>query len=168
MHDILTWLWGRLPIKGRLRSGIFWWLSSKYVVGVSGLIRDDAGRILLLRHTYRGKLPWGLPGGGLKPGESLEECLIREVSEETGMRVEIAHMLSGAAHPDRRLVDMIFSCRLLPGESLASFRPNAEIAEARWFHLSELPDAISKGQRHLLHIALAQAEAKERGTRPLG
>jgi 8-oxo-dGTP diphosphatase len=158
MQDALTWLWGRLPIKGRLRSAIVWWLSPKYVVGVSGLIRDDQGRILLLRHTYRRDKPWGLPGGGLKPGESLEECLLREVHEETGMNVEIVHMLSGAAHPDRRLVDMIFSCRLLPGESLATFRPNAEIAEARWFARDELPVAISRGQRTLIAVALAQAE----------
>jgi ADP-ribose pyrophosphatase YjhB (NUDIX family) len=158
MQDTLTWLWGRLPVKGRLRSAIVWWLSPKYVVGVSGLIRDDQGRILLLRHTYRRDKPWGLPGGGLKPGESLEECLLREVREETGMNVEIVHMLSGAAHPDRRLVDMIFSCRLLPGESLAAFRPNAEIAEARWFERDDLPAAISRGQRTLIAVALAQAE----------
>src|SRR5437762_4188679 len=158
MQDRLTWLWGRLPIKGRLRSAIVWWLSPKYVVGVSGLIRDDQGRILLLKHTYRRDKPWGLPGGGLKPGESLEECLLREVREETGMNVEIVHMLSGAAHRDRRLVEMIFSCRPLPGESLASFKPNAEIAEARWFDRDDLPAATSRGQRMLIAVALAQAE----------
>ena len=32
-----------------------------------------------------------------------------------------------------------------------------EFKDVRWFHLDELPTAISKGQRHLLHIALAQA-----------
>src|SRR5689334_14271890 len=109
MHDWLVWLWGKLPIRGRARTAIIWWLSPKFVVGVSALIRDEQGRILLLRHTYRGSNPWGLPGGGLKPGESLERCLLRELGEETGLRVEIVHMLSGAAHPDRRLVDMIYS-----------------------------------------------------------
>ena len=162
MHDFLTWLWGRLPIRGRLRTIIMWWLSPKYMVGVSGLIRDEAGRILLLKHTYRGKEPWGLPGGGLKPGESLEQCLLREVWEETGMRAEITHMLSCAAHPDRRLVDMIFSCRLLPGESLDAFQPNAEVAEARWFNASDLPFNTTKGQRRLIKVALGQAEEQDR------
>jgi ADP-ribose pyrophosphatase YjhB (NUDIX family) len=141
-----------------MRTAIVWWLSPKFVVGVSGLIRDDAGHLLLLKHTYRQNKPWGLPGGGLKPGESLEECLHREVHEETGMKVEILHMLSGAAHPDRRLVDTIFSCRLLPGENLDKFRPNAEVAEARWFDPDNLPPDISKGQRLLIGIALEQAE----------
>jgi len=166
MHDILTWLWGRLPIKGRMRTAIVWWLSPKFVVGVSGLILDDTGHILLLKHTYRQSKPWGLPGGGLKPGESLEECLLREVREETGMKVEIVHMLSGATHPDRRLVDMIFSCRLLPGESLEKFRPNAEVAEASWFDPNDLPPAIPKGQQKLIMVALKQADEREHGAYP--
>ncbi|MGA7730559.1 MAG: NUDIX domain-containing protein [Chloroflexia bacterium] len=161
MNRLVTWIWARLPVKGRVRSGIVWWLSPKYVVGVSGLVRDDEGRVLLLKHTYRGNKPWGLPGGGLRPGESLEECLQREVLEETGMRVEVVAMLSGAAHYDRRLVDMIFSCRLLPGESLERFKPNAEVEEAGFFHVHELPSGISSGQRMLIGVALAQAEERE-------
>jgi 8-oxo-dGTP diphosphatase len=164
MNRLVTWLWPRLPVRGRVRNGIVWWLSPKYVVGVSGLVRDDEGRVLLLRHTYRGNKPWGLPGGGLRPGESLEECLQREVLEETGLRVEVVAMLSGAAHYDRRLVDMIFSCRLLPGESLEGFKPNAEVEEAGFFHVHELPAGISSGQRMLIGVALGQAEERERKT----
>jgi len=149
-----------------MRTAIIWWLSPKFVVGVSGLIRDDSERILLLKHTYRQNKPWGLPGGGLKPGESLEECLLREVREETGMRVEIEHMLSGAAHPGRRLVDVIFSCRLLPGESLEKFRPNAEVAEACWFDPEALPPAIPQGQQRLIRIAIEQAEERDRAVAP--
>jgi 8-oxo-dGTP diphosphatase len=151
-----------LPLKGWMRTKIIWLLSPKYVVGVSGLVRDDQGRVLLLRHTYRGRWPWGLPGGGLKPGESLEECLEREVLEEAGLQVEAEHLLSAAAHYDRLLVDMIFSCRLLPGQNLDNFAPNPEIAEARFFPLDTLPEEISWGQRRLIRIALSQAEARER------
>jgi 8-oxo-dGTP diphosphatase len=162
MQDKLIWLWARLPIRGRLRTAIVWLLSPKFVVGVTGLVLDDDGRILLLKHTYRGKKPWGLPGGGLKPGESLEECLLREVCEETGMKVEITKYLSGAAHPDRRLVDMIYACRPLPGESLAVFKPNAEIAGARGFHRDELPTSITRGQQMLIDVALSQIEEEAR------
>lgn len=161
MNSFVTWVYARLPLKGRTKSILVWLFSPKFVVGVSGLVRDDQNRILLLKHTYRGNKPWGLPGGGLQPGESLEECLDRELMEETGLKVEIEAMLSGAAHYDRRLVDMIFSCRLLPGESLEKFRPNAEVSEARFFHLSELPPEIASGQKRLIRIALAQAEGAE-------
>jgi ADP-ribose pyrophosphatase YjhB (NUDIX family) len=142
-----------------------WLLSPKFMVGVSGLIIDEEGRILLLRHTYRGKRPWGLPGGGLKHGESLEECLMREVREETGMQVEIKHLLLGAAHPDHLLVDLIYSCRPLPGQSLDVFRPNAEIAEAQWFYCDDLPPDVSRGQHRLIRIALEQAEELDPGVK---
>jgi ADP-ribose pyrophosphatase YjhB (NUDIX family) len=158
MNDLLTWLWGRLPLNRKMRGRLIWLLSPKFVVGVSGVLRDGEGRILLLRHTYRGNTPWGLPGGGLKPGESLEECLVREFREETGLHIEAVSMLSGAAHPERRLVDMIFSCRLLPGESLDSFQPSAEVSEARYFHLHELPDSIPPGQLRMIRIAMSQAQ----------
>jgi ADP-ribose pyrophosphatase YjhB (NUDIX family) len=147
-----------------VRSGIIWWLSPKYVVGVAALVLDDEDRVLLLRHTYRGSRPWGLPGGGLKPGESLEECVEREVLEETGLKVEAEHLLSAAAHYDRRLVDMIFSCRVLPGYDLRTFAPNAEVAEARFFSRDELPQGMSWGQRRLVSVALAQAEERRQGT----
>lgn len=165
MNGFLTWVWARLPIKGRARTALVWLLSPKFVVGVSGLVRDDDGRVLLLKHTYRGNKPWGLPGGGLRPGESLEECLQRELLEETGMRVEIIAMLSGAAHYDRRLVDMIFSCKPLPGESLDNFKPNPEVSEAHYFDVNELPSGIAKGQQRLIKIALEQAEEHDVGTR---
>src|SRR4051812_39518773 len=108
----MTHLWGQLPIPGRARSAIIWLLSAKFTVGVSGLVRDEEGRVLLLRHTYRPAWPWGLPGGGLRPGESLEDCLHRELLEETGLEIEIEGLLSAASHYDRKLVDMIFACHL--------------------------------------------------------
>ncbi len=165
MHDALTWLWARLPFRGRARSAIIWWLSPKYLVGVAALVLDDQNRVLLLKHTYRGSRPWGLPGGGLKPGESLEECVERELMEETGLKVEAEHLLSAAAHYDRRLVDMIFSCRVLPGYDLSTFKPNAEVVEARFFARDELPQGMSWGQRRLVSIALAQAEERMRAAR---
>jgi ADP-ribose pyrophosphatase YjhB (NUDIX family) len=143
-----------MPIKGRFRSAIVWLLSPKYLVGVSGLVLDEHGHVLLLHHTYRGRYPWGLPGGGLKPGESLEECLEREVFEETGLRVEAEHMLSAAAHYDRRLVDMIFSCRLADGRGLERFRPSAEVSEARFFGLEELPEGMLAGHGRLIERAV--------------
>jgi ADP-ribose pyrophosphatase YjhB (NUDIX family) len=126
-------------------------------VGVAGLVRDDEGRVLLLRHTYRPGRSWGLPGGGMHPGESLEECLQREMREETGLQIEISSLLSAAAHRDRKLVDMIFLCRLREGETLASFRPSAEVAEARFFSLDNLPEEMSQGQRRLIFVAYGQA-----------
>ncbi|WP_010275730.1 NUDIX domain-containing protein [Paenibacillus senegalensis] len=58
----------------------------KIIVTGGAIIRDDNGRILLQRRSDYGN--WGLPGGGMDPGESIEETMIREVKEETGLEVE--------------------------------------------------------------------------------
>ena len=141
----------------RMRTAILWWLGPKFTVGVVGLVLDEEGRVLLLRHTYRPGREWGLPGGGLHLHESLEDCLRREIREETGMRVRVDRLLSAAAHFDRRLVDMIYACRPSPGESLEGFTPNPEVAEARFFPPDELPENMSRSQRRLVAVALRQA-----------
>ncbi|MFD2090412.1 NUDIX hydrolase [Blastococcus deserti] len=58
------------------------------VACVGAVVRDTAGRILLIR---RGHEPhaglWSLPGGRVEPGETLEQAVRREVREETGLTV---------------------------------------------------------------------------------
>jgi 8-oxo-dGTP diphosphatase len=166
IKSILTRIYGGLPLTRRMRTALIWWLSPKFVVGVVGLVRDEEGHILLLKHTYRRQHPWGLPGGGLRPGETLEDCIEREISEETGMRVEVLRMLSAGAHLDRRLVDAVFECRMLPGQGLKSFRPNAEIAEAHFFPPDALPADASRGLRELIDVAMRQAEGEPVPYRP--
>lgn len=53
-------------------------------VGARGVVRDDAGRVLLIRRADNGI--WSMPGGAMELGESIAECAIREVWEETGVR----------------------------------------------------------------------------------
>lgn len=66
-------------------------MTSRIVVTGGAIIRDDRGRILLQRRSDYGD--WGLPGGGMEPGERIEETMIREVKEETGLDV-ISYELS--------------------------------------------------------------------------
>lgn len=55
------------------------------------LLRGD--RILLARHQRGAAHYWVLPGGGVEPGESPEEAAVREVWEETGLRVRLLRLL---------------------------------------------------------------------------
>jgi 8-oxo-dGTP pyrophosphatase MutT (NUDIX family) len=55
-------------------------------VGAAGLITDEEGKVLLVRHTY-GRKNWELPGGMVERGESPMEGAVREVQEETGLSV---------------------------------------------------------------------------------
>ena len=68
-------------------------------VGASSIIFDESrGRILLTKRTDNGR--WCLPGGGMDPGESVEEACIREAYEETGLRVKVSRLVGVYTSPD--------------------------------------------------------------------
>ena len=111
-------------------------------VVVVPILRDGEGRVLLCRMPpHRGVFPgqWGLPGGGVEPGERPEEALAREVREELALELTDAKPLffSHGRHPklfpdgSRREIDMIF---LLYECRAASELPrlNEEFAEHAW------------------------------------
>lgn len=72
------------------------------VVTVGGLLFDDDGDVLLVRtRKWSGK--WGIPGGKVDYGETLEEAFRREIREETGLRVEAAELVltqEAVEHPE--------------------------------------------------------------------
>jgi ADP-ribose pyrophosphatase YjhB (NUDIX family) len=155
LDRLIAATWDRLPLNRRLRGALVWLFNAKFTVGVIALVQDEEGRVLLFKHTYRRDKPWGLPGGSLQPGESLEKCLARELREETGMEIEVDRLLSAASHPERRRVDTIFACRLADGQGLEGFRPSAEVSEARFFGLGELPEGMYAGHGRLIARAVA-------------
>jgi ADP-ribose pyrophosphatase YjhB (NUDIX family) len=64
-----------------------------------GVCHDDAGRVLLVRASARSARPgtWLLPGGGIEHGEDPADAVVRELAEETGLRVEIVRVREVAA-----------------------------------------------------------------------
>ena len=69
-------------------------------IGSSAIVLDEAGsKILLTRRTDNGR--WCLPGGAMDAGESLEECCVREVWEETGLKVRIVRLIGIYSTPHR-------------------------------------------------------------------
>jgi 8-oxo-dGTP pyrophosphatase MutT (NUDIX family) len=69
-------------------------------IGSSAIILDETRRkILLTRRTDNGR--WCLPGGAMDAGESLEECCVREVWEETGLTVRVVRLLGIYSTPHR-------------------------------------------------------------------
>ena len=54
--------------------------------GAAAIVFDGGGRVLLVREGY-GRRRWGLPGGGIEPGELPHEAAVREAREETGLVV---------------------------------------------------------------------------------
>ncbi len=64
---------------------------------VGAVITDESGRMLLiLRGHEPGKGLWSVPGGRIEPGETDEQAVIREVREETGLKVTCGRLLGAA------------------------------------------------------------------------
>ncbi len=61
-----------------------------FPISVKGVVLDSADRVLLLRNE---RDEWELPGGRIEIGESPEECVVREIAEETGWRVRTGPIL---------------------------------------------------------------------------
>ena len=57
-------------------------------VGARGVILDDQNRLLLIQRSDNHR--WAIPAGAMELGESMEECAIREVWEETGLHGDLA------------------------------------------------------------------------------
>jgi len=79
---------GRLLIRAAaVARSLVWTVLRPRTVGTLMLVADDAGRVMLVEHSYEtGVLR--LPGGGVKRGELLAECARRELREETGLVVD--------------------------------------------------------------------------------
>ena len=128
--------------------------------GVSAIIITPQG-LLLQRRADNGL--WGLPGGGVEPGESVTEAVVRETLEETGLDVEplrLVGVYSAPAlgqvvtYPDGNVVHYVsssFECRVLGGTLACSH----ESLELGWFPPRELPADMVKTHRIRITDALA-------------
>lgn len=83
LNELLTRLWRMArPLQWR----ILWLAHAKFICGITGVIRDDQGRVLLLRHRlWPESRQWGFPTGYANKGEHHQDTIIREVREETGL-----------------------------------------------------------------------------------
>ncbi|MVU77415.1 NUDIX domain-containing protein [Nocardia sp. ET3-3] len=72
--------------------------ANSIVVAVSALVRDGQGQILMIRRTDNDK--YSIPGGGMEIGETPTQAVIREVEEETGIRVTVTGLVGVFSNPD--------------------------------------------------------------------
>ena len=127
------------------------------MLGAAGVIVDDQGRVLLVKHAY-GELNWELPGGGGEPGESAEETAHREVREEVGVQLEVERISGIYWDPAESAHHFAFRARHRGEPRVAS----PEITDVAWFSPDRLPRPISDFT--LVRIADALGDAPARVT----
>lgn len=120
------------------------------------IVESPEGAVLLQRRTDDGS--WGLPGGALELGESLEDAARRELREETGLVAGELRLLDVYSGPEffvrypngdeAFVVGATFSAGMLEGQVA---QPDGhEASEVAYFALSEPPSAMSPLNRTLL------------------
>ena len=114
------------------------------MVGTRCLLRDDQGRILLIRRSDNGL--WAVPAGGMELGDSVRQCAIREVYEETGLtptKLAPIAIMSGAESTETnqwghtyQFHITVFLATAWTGELITQ---TDETTDAGWFHPDQLP-----------------------------
>ncbi|WP_344075721.1 NUDIX hydrolase [Luedemannella helvata] len=115
-------------------------------IGAYGVCLDARGRVLLVRLAADSTQPgrWMLPGGGVDHGEAPAAAVVREIAEETGLRVRvrgprdvyhdmIVDRRGGLVHHDR----LIFDVDVIDGE--LRDEPDGSTDAAAWVDAEELP-----------------------------
>lgn len=130
----------------------------RFLVGVVGLGIDERGKVLLARHRF-GAPQWRFLGGFLARRERVEDALVREVREETGLLIEVGPVLEVVTGYRWRRVELVFAYRVTGG----SLALTDEVAELRGFPADALPE-VRADQRGLIerHAAAAVAWARSR------
>jgi 8-oxo-dGTP diphosphatase len=137
MHRMIARMWHL--IRGPLQWRVLWLAHSKFMIGVTGIVRDPDGQVLLLRHRlWPEGQQWGLPTGYAKAGETFQQTIIREVHEETGLNVTIGDIVRLRSGYKLR-AEVAYDALCTGGELKLS---PLEVLDARWFPVDALPAGV--------------------------
>jgi mutator protein MutT len=135
------------------------------LVGVGAIIIEH-DRVVLVKRAHAPLLgKWSIPGGVLEVGETLREAAVREVLEETGLRVEAGELLGvydrivrdGNERTLYHYVLIDFLCRRIMGEPQGA----ADAAEARWFTRGELAQlALAEDTAEVIKLGFEKSDGE--------
>ncbi len=107
---------------------------------VDAVIPYRGGIVLIRRKNDPFKGYYALPGGVVEYGETVEDAVVREVMEETGLECAVDRLIGVYSDPDRdprgHFVSVCFLLRVTGGE----LRADSDADEVKVFKLSELPE----------------------------
>ena len=149
VKSVLARLFRAIPLP--IARAIVGLLHTRFNVTVAGVFFAADGRVLILRHVYRHRYPWGLPAGFLDAGEVPEAAMAREVKEEIGLEVKVARVF--AVHLIRpRHMEVVVVGTVDAGQVL---RPNHEIFEGAFVSPNALPADMMPSQCEIVRRAVA-------------
>jgi 8-oxo-dGTP diphosphatase len=95
------------------------------------IYKEDEHKILMVNNQGGS---WSLPGGEVEQGETLEQAIIREVKEETGLKIEVEKIVAVNEAffqtEGHHVLFITFKVKILEGEY--SIQDKEEISEIKW------------------------------------
>jgi 8-oxo-dGTP diphosphatase len=128
---------------------------ARVALGAASVVVDPRGRVLLVRHTYRGR-NWEIPGGLAEPGEDPESTARRELREETGLDLDagrLTGMYFEPGHDFGPFLHIVFRIDLQG--PVAPIPSSDEIDAAAFFATDAFPRPMSDFTQRRIRDALA-------------
>ena len=164
LTTVLLRVYRQLPVWWRRR--IVRTLSPSFTVGAMVFVERDDGALLLVQHTYRER--WGVPGGLLEKGEDPREAAVREVFEETGLRVALVGEPAVVVDADPQRVDVLFRARLADPSRSEGIASSPEIRSVRWFAADAVPELQHETAQAMVALARSAHSPQARPLHPDG
>ena len=134
-------------------------MAETIVVTDAVVFSPDGTKVLLAKNVKNAHIltGWIIPGGKLERSESLEECLVREIFEETGVIVNIESHLAtfvGSASMNEIVEEVYVIVGFIARASSETLSRSSELSEAAWFRLNEMPKDLYPDSKYQILLAL--------------
>jgi 8-oxo-dGTP pyrophosphatase MutT (NUDIX family) len=130
---------------------VYWRIFRPTTLGARALVIRDQS-VLLIRHTYIDG--WYLPGGGVNRSESFHTAILRELMEECGLLARDVKLF-GLYYTDRQFKSDHVAVYLVKNFEQKTKPSDPEIAEIKWFPLSDLPKETTPASRRRIQEYLS-------------
>jgi 8-oxo-dGTP diphosphatase len=133
---------------GGVQWRILWATQPKFIVGVSGLVRNDQGQVLLIKgRMWKPSRPWGLVTGYAKGCETWDQTVVREAREETGYEVKALREPVALVTGFKLRAEVVFLGEFIGG----TYTPDPrEVLDCGFFDLDALPEGLLPSHRKLI------------------
>lgn len=118
------------------------------------LTTDGSLEVAIVHRPLR--VDWSFPKGKVEPGETLEECAVREVLEETGMHCRLGPFVGHTEYRDRADRPKVVAYWTMVVED-GEFAPGREVDELRWVDLGEAARVLTYDRDRDLLMSLSAA-----------
>lgn len=131
---------------------------SLFRVSMKGIVRDESGKILVVKET--GRTGWDLPGGGMDHEESIKQAIARELHEEVSLVGDFTYRIIGIEEPSMLKRAKIWQMRLIfeiKPENMI-FKAGEDGDEITFIDPRQLKDSSNLAERKVYEYSLLLAE----------